>query len=128
MTAVELGGTNINGFFGVNGANYWQSNGQPNTSVTNAYGLALGNLTFGLAILTPNSSANDPNVYYALQATVGQVQSVLPGSVPVSIQLGHAGDPAEPPDRHVVQFHHRRAWASGCRLRPACRSTHESGW
>ncbi len=93
VTAIELGGTNIEGFFGVGGGNYWQSNGQPNPSITNAYGLAFSNLSFGLAILTPTSASMDSNVYYALQATVGQVESVLPGSVPVSVQLGQPGTP-----------------------------------
>ncbi len=89
VTAVELGGSNINAFFGVGGP-YWQQNGT--TNPTGAYGLAFSNLSFGLALLTP-TSASDTTGYYALQASVYQVQSVLPGQIPVSVKLGQQGNP-----------------------------------
>ena len=80
VSAVTIGGSNVYGFFGTGGP-YWQDTAGTVTAApgANTFGIALGGLNFGLALLTPTDQTNQSN-YYALSATADSVTPVFPGS------------------------------------------------
>ena len=61
---LTVGASNVNAFFGVGGP-YWNADGTPATNAAGALGLALSNVGFGLAIMTPTAGTT---TYFSLKA------------------------------------------------------------
>ena len=80
VSVLKLGASDIHGFVGVSGP-YWIDSNEDgtidgeDTPSSEAAGLALGAMSFGLAVMTPTNS-NDQRRYYALQSNTDSIQLV----------------------------------------------------
>ena len=73
--SLQIGATNVNAFFGVGGP-YWQANADGTVGLRpdsgGAMGLAISNVTFGLALMTPTATSalhGQVDSLFALKAT-----------------------------------------------------------
>jgi len=72
VKVIQIGANSVHAFAGIGGP-YWDSNADgiidgSDTPDANSLGVAFGNISFGLAIMTPTAALNNSR-YYALKAT-----------------------------------------------------------
>ncbi len=102
VSLLTVGASGVNAFFGIGGP-YWNPDGTLRSDAAGALGLALGGVSFGLAIMTP-TAANSTTTYFSLKAqatatVVGLTGLTLTGTL--NLDINRASDSANPGSKSV---------------------------